>query len=110
MGDNSGDDGKLGARLLIILYALGIVIVGAYPLQREYGGVWEFISKEYESLTEKYSVHRRSRARLNEPEVKRLSWPDAQTSDRSITKDKDLDRLTKKDRSELNDLIKDLEP
>jgi hypothetical protein len=33
----------LGKRLIVILYAAGIVAIGAYPIQREFGSVYNFL-------------------------------------------------------------------
>ena len=44
--DKSASSGRLGARLLIIVYSAGIVLLGHYPIQKEYGSFWNFIDKK----------------------------------------------------------------
>ena len=39
-------EGSLGARLLVIAYGVALVAIGAYPIQQEYGGVFEFLSQK----------------------------------------------------------------
>lgn len=101
----------MGARLLIILYALGIVIIGAHPIQQEYGSVMAYIKKEYASFMQEHSVQKKSRARLNHPQ-KSFNWFGAFSAKEDhppVEKHKDLDKLTSKDRNELNNLLDDLQ-
>lgn len=94
---------SLGTRLLIMLYGLGIVLIGAYPIQREYGGVFTFLRKKVVSHSQQTESLVRSRAKLADP-------VSAASGEQSKGKGKDLDHLTKKDKTALNGLIQGLQP
>ena len=44
------NSGTLTSRLLVILYAIAIVAIGSYPIQREYGSVYNYIKKKTSEL------------------------------------------------------------
>jgi hypothetical protein len=132
-GGNSGPGGSevgFGKRLLVILYAAGIVAIGAYPIQREFGSVYNFLDikirqyantslpDEIGSLREKgvgisqffrgsedksQSSSKTTRARLSEPEVKRLKLGSGRPRD--AAQESDLDEIDARDKEALDNLI-----
>lgn len=82
MGQNSGDDLGFGGKMLIILYGLGLAVLGAQPLQKEYGSLrnfvnvqWRHLSNSGEDLLSDVGVELSSR-RAPGKEVKTLAFPE----------------------------------
>ncbi len=112
MADKNG--ASIWLRLLIIAYALGIVAIGAYPIQRDYGGIVEFLRGESALLA---SELRNRRAGVEDNEVERirirsLNAPQGEVAPPSAAgrgaKGDELDKLTTQDRAQLNKLIEGL--
>ena len=105
---------SLGTRLLIMLYGLGIVLIGAYPIVQEYGSVFTFLKKKVVSYSQQTESQARSRAKLADPVSAAAGGSAAAersaSSEQSKGKVKDLDHLTKKDKTALNGLIQGLQP
>ena len=40
-------------RFLVMIYGLGIVILGLHPLEQEHGDLWKYLSSETEHLLER---------------------------------------------------------
>jgi hypothetical protein len=45
------NDGSLFERFMIIIFASSIVLLGAYPLSREYGGVRNYVSAKVDQVS-----------------------------------------------------------
>jgi hypothetical protein len=79
---SSTSSGSLGARFLIILYSAGIVMLGLYPIQREYGSFWNFVDKKiigadlessYESIFRDLP-RQKTAAKRQKDSVEKASW------------------------------------
>lgn len=86
MGQNSGEDLGFGGKMLIILYGLGLAVLGAQPLQKEYGSLrnfvnvqWRHLSSSGEDLLSDVGVELSSRKTPNK-EVKTLAFPETKTT------------------------------
>ena len=107
MAQNS--QGNFGARLLIALYAAGIVALGLVPLRKHFGdaeGFFAYIKKKTavfavapEELRDSPGVVEKKVEIADKPEVLSKKKPGAR---------KDLDQLRANDRKELNDLVDSL--
>ena len=112
MGDTSSH-GHLGVRLLIILYALGIVAIGAYPIQKQYGGIVEFLKQQTFGLSQAKIPYVRARMGTGGGVLKSLDLPSRDLPDiREGTVEtgragraERVDEITGKDRKALNKLI-----
>ncbi len=96
------------ARLLIILYALGVVIVGAYQIQHKHGGIFKYLSRESTAFAG--SLIRKKDGVLNtlrveEPVSSGLEEPHSNEEKPPV---KSLDKLTPVDRRQLDKLINNL--
>ena len=83
MGQNSGDNLGFGGKMLIIFYGLGLAVIGAQPLQKQYGSLRNFVNVQWRALSHSGSdllgevgVELSSK-RTREKEVKTLAFPDA---------------------------------
>lgn len=94
----SSSEAHFGLRLLIILYGLGIVAIGSYPIQREHGSVMAFVKKQTTAFANSSDILSRIKPKLTLPAA----------SDGSAAEKKSRDHLTERDRTELNRLIGDL--
>lgn len=110
--------GSLSARLLIILYGLGIVAIGAYPIQREHGGILNYLSSQSSAfaseglselkksgLADRLRRRRATRSGVDQPEVQTLTLPGASLKVQKRAPAKEMDKLTKQDRAALENLI-----
>lgn len=86
MGQNSGESLGFGGKMLIILYGLGLAVLGAQPLQKEYGSLrnfvnvqWRQLSNSSEDLLSDVGVELSSR-RTPGKEVKTLAFPETKTA------------------------------
>ncbi len=132
-GGNSGSGSAevgLGKRLIVILYAAGIVVIGAYPIQREFGSVYNFLDIKFrqyagtslpgsgagssESSLGLGELFRRKesketpgraveRARLGDPEVRRLRVGGSSSGRNAL--ESDMEHLNSNDKVELDKLI-----
>ena len=66
------NDVGLFERLIVILFGIGVVLAGLYPLSRQYGGISKFIKEKSSNLGGYYSNFESSlsRARLSEKDRK----------------------------------------
>lgn len=107
-------DGGLFGRFLIILFGLGVVLLGAYPLTREYGGVSNYVSIKADQFNDFIGSidsglsgggERNKRARLS-PErtkTKANSLPPAKTLE--VGSGEPMGKVSKDERKKLDDLI-----
>jgi len=88
------------------------VLLGAYPLRKEYGGVLQYIRAEYTSFMASRPNTGQFRARLNHPPARKVRLRDesGNSAERRKSEGQDLDGLTQNDRSQLNNLIESLNP
>lgn len=98
--------GNIWFRLLIIVYALGIIAIGAYPIQKRYGGIWGYIHKQSNAFANQDLFHGGGGSILDEPVVKTFTLP----NNRGLPAEKSsgskvADQLTPQDRKQLNKLI-----
>lgn len=105
---------NFGTRVLIILYALALVVLGLQPLQREYGGVRAYIdelSKEIvgkELSLPKLSIPKQVRFELGDSEAKGKRKELSSGGSTKSANHKEVqafDSLEKQDRRELNSLL-----
>jgi hypothetical protein len=104
-------NGTLFERFMIIIFGSAIVLLGAYPLSREYGGVMNYVSHTLTRLSSYIDSSEVSssskRGRLDAPRTDDTRKTRSETS--SIRKDtsnsKPLDDLSTDDRRELDSLI-----
>lgn len=104
---------SFGTRILIMLYALALIVLGAQPLQKEYGGVSAYIAK----LSKDIAGKELSFPKLSMPKALRFELGDSEakgkrkelSSKRSKKSAKNevqaFDSLKKQDRRELNSLL-----
>lgn len=103
------EKGGFWARVLIIAYGLGIVALGSYPFQRQYGGVVNYLKQQSLALA---GEGRRPAAMqspryglISEPPIRALTLPE--DVEQQVRRSKRLpmnqsDYLTREDRAELN--------
>ena len=95
------DDVNLFERFLIMMFGLAVVLIGLYPLSRQYGGVREFFQEKAKKISSLYNDTERglSRARLNDKS-------NSTSYNKKVSQEKaPNDKLTNKDREELDSLI-----
>ena len=63
---NNSSSGGFWKGLLIMLFAFGIVCIGAYPIHKEYGGIFEFLSQKSSAFAG--AIKRASQAEHRETE------------------------------------------
>lgn len=98
--------GSFWLRLIIIVYALGIIAIGAYPIQKKYGGIWGYIHKQSNAFANQDLFHGESVNSLNEPVVKTFTLPNSKAVEsEKPASAKAVDQLTPQDRKQLNKLI-----
>lgn len=106
--------GSFWARLLIILYGLGIVAIGAHPLQKQYGGVFAFLEREsaaFAGVFQQSETQRAGRGLLEEPPITRslnASQQGLTTDSKLESPNRPIDGLTTTDRKQLDKLINNL--
>lgn len=119
---SSETEGGLFARLLIILYALGLVAIGAQPIQKEYGSFTEFLRQKSQAVAGQWrGSERRDEQKNSKPDQATLRTQTLPTESRKTpgvsreegqsgasTKNAPADNLTEKDRKALNQLINGL--
>ena len=93
------------SRLMIILFGLGLVIIGLQPIQRRYGSVTKFIQEESKAFATDFSFPRR-RDRIDLPQSQTLRLGEKRSENSKIGKNHD--RLTGQDRKDLNELLNSL--
>jgi len=116
----SGSGASFGARLIIILFALGIVVLGAYPIRRD---IQSAADKARGYLNSHLPVlagdpKSKDRASLYNPDagsnggfvINTEDLPDPErpkgvTVDSKAKEREQLDRLSQKDKKELNELV-----
>jgi len=106
-------DGGLFGRFLIILFGLGVVLLGAYPLTREYGGVSNYVSIKADQLndfigsidTSSAGREGSKRAQLSTESSKSRSsgLPPAKTQE--LGRGEPMGKVSKDERKKLDDLI-----
>lgn len=104
-----------GVRALVIVFALCIVLLGWKPLQHEAGKAWKYTVQKAESMGLALKKETSSRARLSTdvstPVVVTTSAAADEAAGSAKAKNlpkKNLDRLTKKDRNQLDRLLQGL--
>lgn len=100
----NNEDVSLFERFIIMMFGLGVVLVGLYPLSRQYGGVREFLKEKTSKVFSSYNQFEKSvgRARLSDDSEK------PRTEKKAIVVEenrKPKDKITNKDREELDKLI-----
>ncbi len=86
MGQNSGENIGFGGKMLIMLYGLGLAVLGAQPLQKQYGSLrnfvnvqWKHISNSSEDLLGDVGIELSSK-RAPGREVKTLAFPESKAN------------------------------
>jgi hypothetical protein len=112
------NDGGLLERFLIIMFGAAIVLLGAYPLTREYGGIRNYLSSKGSQLasyfertgdsTTRYPTTGRGRLSDNLPPAQRKRLPGQQQNTKNSSNEKPMDDLTVDDRKELDSLLQSL--
>ena len=97
--------GSVGARILIIVYGAALVAIGLYPIRREYGSFSRFLKVQTGGLVsdvnlEKLRVKRPMPSGAEQRELKSKREAYARES-----KEQQLDRLTKDDKTQLESLL-----
>ena len=116
MADESSPGG-LGARLLVILYSIGLVSIGAYDIQRKHGNIVQYLTKE--STVFASSLIRRTHGKdlSNAPSDRSpgsfsfgsiFGREDAAVEEPAEKDKKSLYKITPTDRKQLNKLINSL--
>ncbi len=120
MAGKSGDN--IGARVLIMLYAAAIVAIGAHPFEKRHGGLFSYLKKESASLVKRDwlpenlldgkkrfelgDIKMPKRAQLGRGgKTGEIGFRTEARKGESGKSSKELDRLSKSDRSELGSLI-----
>ena len=73
----SNQQGTLGLRIIIILFALGVVAIGIHPIQEEHGSLVEYITRNSKVLAKE--AHKKGEEILRAAEARQsgnLSVPD----------------------------------
>ena len=121
MAEQKQSSGSSGARLLIIIYGLALVAIGAHPIQKEYGGIVEYFSRKTRAFAGTLgSIKRPSRNHVDPPQstvvsIQSNSKPtttlrsfDTGNFDRGegqSSKKQELDKLNEHERKSLNKLL-----
>lgn len=95
---NAPGSGPLIGRLTIILYAIAIVMIGLHPIRKQYGSFFNFIKRESRAL-----VYRADTLVKEAKSAKNAE--DRSLAGRKSRKNQNLDRLTHKDRRQLDNLL-----
>lgn len=101
--------GNFGARLLIALYAAGIVALGLVPLRKNFGEIAGFFSylKKKTAVFAVAPEELRDSPGVVEKKVEIADKPEVLTKKKAAAH-KDLDHLQAKDRKELSELVDSL--
>lgn len=107
---NERGEASGGARLLVILYAAAIVVLGWQPLSKGRGSLMDSLSSATAKIANSFSKERQQRNKVTEKiEVEIPAVPlKAAMPETTVSKQTPVDKLTDKDRKELNSLIDDL--
>lgn len=114
-------DSNFGGRLLIMAYAVGIVLIGAHPFEKQHGGLFNYLKKESSELLkgdwlpdnllnselkfELGDIKMPSGERLRGGSGLSLAGDEAKIEASDTKNSKELDRLSKSDRTQLDSLI-----
>ena len=100
------DDISIFERIIIMMFGIGVVLAGLYPLTRQYGGIREFVKSKtarFEKIVRGIETEV-NRAQLADPKkVKKIE----ETEKKSVI-NKSGDNLDNKDRKELDGLIENI--
>ncbi len=89
-------------RLLIILFALGVVVLGSQPFQNKYGGVFNYIKHKTAQIAKDSPLQGLTMGGgSNQKKGKVLKLSVEKKKDNQ----KDMDNLKESDRKELNNLL-----
>jgi hypothetical protein len=96
------EDVSLFERLIVMMFGVGVVMAGLYPLTRQYGGIREFVKSKSASAVNVLNKI--------EAEVNRAQLADPQKANKVDSIDRKVsvskgDKLDNKDRKELDGLI-----
>jgi hypothetical protein len=102
-----GTDGSLFERFMIIVFGAAIVLLGAYPLSREYGGVRNYISAKLAQVGSYIDsdASTAKRGRLGTAEKPAAPSRSKDRSSASSPNQKPMDDLSNDDRKQLDSLI-----
>jgi len=81
MGNNK-KDGGLFERFLIMMFGLAIVLLGAYPLSREYGGIRKYLASKGDQLARFYDSSLGEAGRIQSKRVESTSRKDSTSRSR----------------------------
>lgn len=102
-------EASLFERFVIMLMGLGVLLVGAYPLTRQHGGVFKYLKSKGLEVggIESYLDNASKRARLKYKEIKDESHKVESTKVQHSKKvpEKSLDSISGDDREDLNKLL-----
>ena len=102
-GDSSGG---FGARFLIMLYALGIVMIGAHDLRKQHGNITAYLGKESSAFARSlFSGNPLAKTIANEPSA---GVGSSNADEQPGSEKKPVDKLTDGDRKQLSKLINSL--
>ena len=92
-------------RVIIMLFGVAVVLLGLYPLSREYDGIDGFIKSKAQRFSDLFKEvdNKLDRARLSEERNAPRSTKKAFVDD--VSKKKEVDKIDNKDRQELDSLI-----
>jgi hypothetical protein len=108
------EHGQANSRLLIIIYALGLVVLGAYPYQNKYRDAFESLKRQGANFFTSIGQTKSLELEVSEtPDIKALKITGSKTTKKQnerkeLTQKNDLDRLQPRDRKELSSLIDSL--
>lgn len=105
-----GNDGGLFERFLIIIFGAAIVLLGAYPLTREYGGVTNYLHSKGRQLSSYLdqkdgATTRRGQLSSSLPPAQKSRVQDPKRNNKKSVDQKPMDELTVDDRKELDTLL-----
>jgi hypothetical protein len=100
----AGKDGNLWSRIAVILFALAIVAIGLQPIQREHGGLLRFLNKK----TTAFANSLKQGAEEIQDLPKRDSGEAAPVVVSPSKRSASPDKITDKDRNELDSLLNGL--
>jgi hypothetical protein len=104
------NDGGLFERFLIIIFGAAIVLLGAYPLTREYGGVTNYLQSKGSQLSSYLDqkgdgTTRRGQLSSGLPPAQKKRVSDLNRNTKRTVDEKPMDDLTVDDRKELDNLL-----
>ncbi len=103
MAEVTGESPRFGGRLIIILFASGIVILGLAPLSRKHGGISNFVKSAVSELFE----HTEALAKNTYDAVRNAQRKPGVTpgAQGRLATEQNLDQTSEKDKRALDDLI-----